>query len=57
MRPVNHALPVLSAAAAYATPTSVHELLEDAVERFNLIQQLSLTPQEKSDLVAFLRVL
>src|ERR1700730_6575167 len=31
--------------------------LEDAVEFFNLVQQLNLTPQEKSDLVAFLRVL
>jgi cytochrome c peroxidase len=31
--------------------------LEDAVEFFNLIQALSLTKQEKADLVAFLRVL
>jgi cytochrome c peroxidase len=31
--------------------------LEDVVEFFNLIQELKLTPQEKSDLVAFLRVL
>src|SRR5258705_10078298 len=31
--------------------------LEDAVEFFNLVQQLNLTQQEKSDLVAFLRVL
>jgi cytochrome c peroxidase len=31
--------------------------LEDAVEFFNLIQELHLTSQEKSDLVAFLRVL
>ena len=31
--------------------------LEDAVEFFNLVQQLNLTKQEKSDLVAFLRVL
>src|SRR5467141_2239284 len=31
--------------------------LEDAVEFFNLIQELNLTQQEKSDLVAFLRVL
>ncbi len=31
--------------------------LEDAVEFFNVIQQLKLTNQEKSDLVAFLRVL
>ncbi len=31
--------------------------LEDAVEFFNLIQQLNLSPQEKKDLVAFLRVL
>jgi len=31
--------------------------LEDAVEFFNLIQELKLTKQEKADLVAFLRVL
>jgi cytochrome c peroxidase len=31
--------------------------LEDVVEFFNLVQQLNLTPQEKGDLVAFLRVL
>jgi cytochrome c peroxidase len=31
--------------------------LEDTVEFFNLVQQLSLTQQEKSDLVAFLRAL
>ncbi len=31
--------------------------LEDTVEFFNLIQQLGLTKQEKTDLVAFLRVL
>jgi cytochrome c peroxidase len=31
--------------------------LEDTVEYFNLIQQLHLTPQEKKDLVAFLRCL
>jgi len=31
--------------------------LADAVEFFNLIQQLNLTQHEKSDLVAFLRVL
>jgi len=31
--------------------------LEDTVEFFNLVQQLNLTKQEKSDLVAFLRVL
>src|SRR5262249_27199367 len=31
--------------------------LEDAVEFFNVIQQLKLTGQEKSDLVAFLRTL
>jgi len=31
--------------------------LADAVEFFNLVQQLNLTQQEKSDLVAFLRVL
>ena len=31
--------------------------LEDAVEFFNLIQQLNLSAQEKKDLVAFLRVL
>jgi cytochrome c peroxidase len=31
--------------------------LEDVVEFFNLIQELKLTPQEKSDLVAFLRAL
>jgi cytochrome c peroxidase len=31
--------------------------LEDVVEFFNLIQQLNLTPQEKGDIVAFLRVL
>jgi cytochrome c peroxidase len=31
--------------------------LEDVVEFFNLVQQLNLTPQEKTDLVAFLRVL
>ena len=31
--------------------------LEDTVEFFNLIQELKLTPQEKADLVAFLRAL
>lgn len=31
--------------------------LEDTVEYFNLVQQLHLTPTEKQDLVAFLRVL
>lgn len=31
--------------------------LEDTVEFFNLVQQLNLSPQEKKDLVAFLRVL
>ncbi len=31
--------------------------LEDTVEYFNLVQQLDLTPQEKSDLTAFLRCL
>ena len=31
--------------------------LEDVVEFFNLVQQLNLTQQEKSDLVAFLRAL
>ena len=31
--------------------------LEDTVEFFNVIQQLKLTSQEKSDLVAFLRAL
>lgn len=31
--------------------------LEDVVEFFNLVQQLNLNPQEKSDIVAFLRVL
>ncbi len=31
--------------------------LEDAVEFFNLIQELKLTKQEKADLVAFLRAL
>jgi cytochrome c peroxidase len=31
--------------------------LEDVVEFFNLIQELKLTPQEKNDLVAFLRAL
>jgi cytochrome c peroxidase len=31
--------------------------LEDIVEYFNLIQQLQLTPQEKQDIVAFLRAL
>jgi cytochrome c peroxidase len=31
--------------------------LEDTVEYFNLVQQLHLTPQEKKDLVAFLRCL
>jgi hypothetical protein len=31
--------------------------LEDTVEFFNLVQELSLTPQEKADLVAFLRAL
>ena len=31
--------------------------LEDTVEFFNLVLQLKMTPQEKSDLVAFLRVL
>jgi cytochrome c peroxidase len=31
--------------------------LEDVVEFFNLVQQLNLSPQEKADLVAFLRAL
>lgn len=31
--------------------------LEDTVEFFNMIQQLKLTPQEKKDLVAFMRAL
>jgi cytochrome c peroxidase len=31
--------------------------LEDTVEFFNLILQLNLTPAEKKDLVAFMRVL
>jgi cytochrome c peroxidase len=31
--------------------------LEDTVEYFNLIQELHLTALEKSDLVAFLRIL
>ncbi|HVF90523.1 MAG TPA: cytochrome B6 [Blastocatellia bacterium] len=31
--------------------------LEDTVEFFNLVMQLSLSPQEKTDMVAFLRVL
>ena len=31
--------------------------LEDAVEFFNLIEQLNLAAQEKKDLVAFLRAL
>jgi cytochrome c peroxidase len=31
--------------------------LEDIVEYFNLVQQLHLTAQEKTDLVAFMRVL
>jgi cytochrome c peroxidase len=31
--------------------------LEDTVEFFNLVLQLNLTPQEKTDLVAFMRVL
>jgi len=31
--------------------------LEDTVEYFNLIQQLRLLPEEKSDLVAFMRCL
>jgi cytochrome c peroxidase len=31
--------------------------LEDVVEFFNLVQGLNLTKQEKTDLVAFLRVL
>lgn len=31
--------------------------LEDAVEYFNLIQQLHLTAQEKTELVAFLRAM
>jgi len=31
--------------------------LEDTVEFFNLVQQLNLSQQEKTDLVAFLRVL
>ena len=31
--------------------------LEDVVEFFNLIQELKLTKQEKTDLVAFLRAL
>jgi cytochrome c peroxidase len=31
--------------------------LEDVVEFFNLVQQLNLSQQEKTDLVAFLRVL
>jgi hypothetical protein len=31
--------------------------LEDSVEFFNLVLELGLAPQEKSDLVVFLRVL
>jgi cytochrome c peroxidase len=31
--------------------------LEDTVEFFNLVDELKLTPQEKKDLVAFLRAL
>jgi cytochrome c peroxidase len=31
--------------------------LEDTVEFFNLVQELKLTPQEKADLVAFMRAL
>jgi hypothetical protein len=31
--------------------------LEDSVEFFNLVLELALAPQEKSDLVVFLRVL
>jgi hypothetical protein len=31
--------------------------LEDAIEFFNLIQELKLTKREKADLVAFLRAL
>jgi len=31
--------------------------LEDTVEFFNMIQQLKLTPQEKKDLVEFMRAL
>jgi len=31
--------------------------LEDTVEFFNLVGELKLTPQEKKDLVAFLRAL
>jgi cytochrome c peroxidase len=43
------------------TPPYLHDgrllTLEDAVEFFNLMQELKLTSQEKSDLVAFLRAL
>jgi cytochrome c peroxidase len=43
------------------SPTYLHDgrllTLEDVVEFFNLIQELKLTSQEKSDLVAFLRAL
>jgi cytochrome c peroxidase len=31
--------------------------LEDTVEFFNLVLELGLAPQEKSDLVSFLRIL
>jgi hypothetical protein len=31
--------------------------LEDTVEFFNLVLELNLTPEEKRDLVAFMRVL
>jgi cytochrome c peroxidase len=43
------------------TPPYLHDgrllTLEDTVEFFNIIQQLNLTPQEKMDLVVFMRAL
>jgi len=43
------------------TPPYLHDgrllTLEDTVEFFNIIQQLNLTPQEKKDLVEFMRAL
>ena len=43
------------------TPPYLHDgrllTLDDTVEFFNLVLEIRLTPQEKSDLVAFLRAL
>jgi cytochrome c peroxidase len=43
------------------TPPYLHDgrllTLDDTVEFFNLVLRIHLTPQEKSDLVAFLRAL